>query len=145
MRITDRFSSEHDVFLAQIEVLASLASSTASVEAISSAMRTLARPLLAHAEAEERALFPGLEASMGGEGGPLAILTDEHVTIHGQIDELTGAPAREQLDRTFAAFRSLLQTHIDKEEQVLFPAAQQILGDDRLERMDRDRAELAVR
>ena len=139
MRITDRFSSEHDVFLAQLEVLASLTRSGASIEAISSSLRTLAKPLLAHAEAEERALFPDLEPSMGGAGGPLAILTDEHVTLHGQIDELTGEPARAELDRVFDAFQRLLRAHIDKEEQVLFPAAEQILGDERLARLDRDR------
>lgn len=140
MRITDRFSSEHDVFLDQLGVLAALTRSGASVEAITSAIRTVASPLLAHAEAEERALFPDLESSMGGAGGPLAILTDEHVTLHGQIDELTGEPARAQLERVFGDFDRLLRAHIDKEEQVLFPAAEQILGDERLARLDRQRA-----
>ncbi|HZP97366.1 MAG TPA: hemerythrin domain-containing protein [Candidatus Limnocylindria bacterium] len=135
MRITDRFSSEHDVFLEQLEVLESLTSSGASVEALTSAIRTLAKPLLVHAEAEERALFPALEPSMGGDGGPLAILTDEHATLHGQIEELTGQPARVDFERVFTRFRALLRAHIDKEEQVLFPAAAQILGDDRLERL----------
>ncbi len=144
MRITDRFSSEHDVFLDQLGVLATLATSGASVEAITSAIRTVASPLLAHAEAEERALFPELESSMGGAGGPLAILTEEHLTIHGQIDELTGEPARAQLERVFGEFDRLLRAHIDKEEQVLFPAAEQILGDERLARLDRRRGGLVV-
>lgn len=144
MRITDRFSSEHDVFLDQLGVIASLAGSDASVEALVSALRTLAKPLLTHAEAEERALFPDLEPSMGGGGGPLAILTEEHVTLHGQIDALTAEPTRAELDRVFAAFATLLRGHIDKEEQVLFPAAQQILGDERLDRLDRERRGLVV-
>ncbi len=144
MRITDRFSSEHDVFLAQLEVLTSLTKTGASVEALTSALRTIASPLLAHAEAEERALFPDLEASMGGAGGPLAVLTEEHVTLHGQIDELTGEPARARLQKVYDAFELLLRAHIDKEEQVLFPAAEQILGDERLARLDRQRTGLAV-
>lgn len=138
MRITDRFSSEHDVFLTQVAVIDDLSRGDASVEQIVSALRTLAAPLLAHAEAEERALFPDLEPSMGGGGGPLAILTEEHTTLHGQIDELLASPSRERLEAVLDAFERLLRGHIDKEEQVLFPAAAQILGDGRLEVLDRE-------
>lgn len=138
MRITDRFSSEHDVFLAQLEVIDDLTRRDASVESIVSALRTLAAPLVAHAENEERSLFPGLEPSMGGQGGPLAMLVEEHETIHGQIDELVDSPTRQRLETVLDAFQRLLRGHIDKEEQVLFPAASQILGDTTLEKLDRD-------
>ena len=138
MRITDRFSSEHDVFLAQLEVIDDLTRRDASVESIVSALKTLAAPLVAHAENEERALFPDLEPSMGGQGGPLGILIEEHVTIHGQIDELLDSPSRQRLESVLDAFQRLLRGHIDKEEQVLFPAAAQILGDMKLEKLDRD-------
>ncbi len=138
MRIIDRFSSEHDVFLEQLEVIQGLAGAGGSVESVVAAMRTLAAPLLAHAANEERALFPDLEPSMGGGGGPLAILTEEHVTIHEQVDLLTGDPTRQELETVLAEFQRILGGHIDKEEQILFPAAAQILGDERLLRLDRD-------
>lgn len=144
MRITDRFSSEHDVFLAQLEVIDDLTRRDASVESIVSALRTLAAPLVAHAMNEERALFPDLEPSMGGQGGPLAILIDEHETIHAQIDELVDSPARQRLESVLDAFQRLLRGHIDKEEQVLFPAAAQILGDTKLERLDRELKQAGV-
>src|SRR5512141_309330 len=144
MRITDRFSSEHDVILDQLGVIASLAGSDTSVEALVSALRTLARPLLAHAENEERALFPDLEPSMGGGGGPLAILTEEHTTIHGQIDELVDSPTRQRLETVLDEFQRVLRGHIDKEEQILFPAAAQILGDTALEKLDRDLKQVGV-
>lgn len=138
MRITDRFSSEHDVFLAQLEVIDDLTRRDASVESIVSALRTLAAPLITHAENEERSLFPDLEPSMGGHGGPLAILVEEHETLHGQIGELVDGPTRQRLETVLDAFQRLLRGHIDKEEQVLFPAASQILGDTKLEKLDRD-------
>lgn len=145
MRIIDRFSSEHDVFLAQLEVIDDLTRRDASVESIVSALRTLAAPLIAHAENEERALFPDLEPSMGGTGGPLAILTEEHSTIHAQIDELVDHPTRQRLETVLDEFLRVLRGHIDKEEQVLFPAAAEILGDTRLEKLDREiRAAAAV-
>ncbi len=138
MRIIDRFSSEHDVFLEQLEVIERLVRADAPALQVVAAMRTLAAPLLAHAENEERALFPDLEPTMGGEGGPLAMLTEEHATIHGQVDELTSDPAAHRIPDLLDEFQGLLRAHIEKEEQVLFPAAAQILGDDRLARLDRD-------
>ena len=77
-------------------------------------------------------------------GGPLAILTEEHVTIHGQIDRLTGGPTRGELEQVLAAFASLLRAHITKEEEILFPAAAQILGDERLARLGHDIKRAAV-
>jgi hemerythrin-like domain-containing protein len=83
-------------------------------------------------------LFPDLEPSMGADGGPLKILTEEHTTLHGQIDELVDSPTRQRLETVLDEFQRLLRGHIDKEEQVLFPAAAQILGDGKLEKLDRD-------
>lgn len=138
MRITERFSSEHDVFLSQLTVIEELVRTGADVSSVVAAIRTLAAPLLVHAENEERALFPALEPSMGGDGGPLAVLTEEHHTLHGQIDRLVAAPPRWELELVLDAFLRVLRGHIDKEEGVLFPAAQQILDGERLERLDRE-------
>jgi hemerythrin-like domain-containing protein len=138
MRIIDRFSSEHDVFAAQLEVIETLVRTGSEVASVVAAIRTLAAPLLAHAENEERALFPDLAASLGGEGGPLAILTAEHGVLHGQLDRLTADPARLELEQVLADFLDLLRRHIEKEEDVLFPAAARLIDDARLERLDRE-------
>ncbi len=138
MRIIDRFSSEHDVFATQLEVIERLVRTGAEVASVVAAVSTLAAPLLAHAENEERALFPDLAPSLGGEGGPLAVLTEEHGVLHGQLDRLTGDPSRLELEQVLAAFLDLLRRHIEKEEDVLFPAAAQLIDDARLERLDRE-------
>lgn len=138
MRIIDRFSSEHDVFISQLQVIEDLTRGGADVASVVAAIRTLAAPLLAHAENEERALFPDLEPSMGGEGGPLAVLTEEHHVLHGQLDRMTGEPPRWELEQVLDAFLRVLRGHIEKEEDVLFPAAAQLIDDSRLERMDRE-------
>lgn len=138
MRITDRFSSEHEVFLRQLEVIDTLTRTGADVDAVVAAIRTLAAPLLAHAENEERALFPALEPTLGSAGGPLAALTEEHHTIHGQLDRLTDDPPRWELEQVLDAFLRVLRGHIKMEEGVLFPAAARALGDDHLARLDRD-------
>jgi len=138
MRILDRFSSEHDVFITQLGVIETLARTGAEVTSVVAAIRTLAAPLLAHAENEERALFPDLAPSLGGEGGPLAMLTEEHGVLHGQLDRLTGDPSRLELEQVLAAFLDVLRRHIEKEEDVLFPAAARLIDDARLEWLDRD-------
>ncbi|HEY6203724.1 MAG TPA: hemerythrin domain-containing protein [Candidatus Limnocylindria bacterium] len=138
MRILDRFSSEHDVFVTQLGVIETLTRTGAEVASVVAAIRTLAAPLLVHAQNEERALFPALASSLGGEGGPLAVLTEEHRVLHGQLDRLTGDPPRWELVQVLDEFVRLLRGHIEKEEGILFPAASQLIDDPRLERLDRE-------
>lgn len=138
MRIIDRFSSEHDVFITQLGVIETLTRTGAEVPSVVAAIRTLAAPLLVHAQNEERALFPDLASSLGGEGGPLAVLTEEHRVLHGQLDRLTADPPRWELEEVLDAFLRLLRAHIEKEERILFPAAAELIDDTRLERLDRE-------
>jgi len=146
MRIIDRFSSEHDVFISQLEVIERLTRGGAEVASVVAAIRTLAAPLLAHAQNEERALFPDLEASLGGDGGPLAVLTEEHHELHGQLERMTADPPRWELEQALEAFLRLLRGHIEKEEGVLFPAAERLIDGTRLEQLDREiRARAVVR
>ena len=135
MRIIDRFSSEHDVFISQLEVIEDLARGGADVASVVAAIRTLAAPLLAHAKHEERALFSDLKPS---KGGLLAVLTMEHHVLHGQLDRMTADPPRWELEQVLDAFLRLLLGHIEKEEVVVFPAAAQLIDRSRLERMDRE-------
>jgi len=132
MRITDRFSSEHAVFVQQLDAIADLRTSRVEAPALVAAVRTLAAPLLRHAENEESALFPDLARTLGPEGGPLAVLTAEHVLIHGYLDHIWAEPTRAELVDALDGLAGLLREHIAKEEDVLFPLADRLIGDDRL-------------
>ncbi len=135
MRILDRFSSEHDVFISQLNVIEDLAAHGANISSLSATIRTLAAPLLAHAANEERVLFPVLGPTMEG---PITVMVDEHETIHGYVQRLVAEPTRLELEQTLDAFLRVLRGHIDKEEQIFFPAADEILDDAKQERLDRD-------
>ena len=135
MRIIDRFSAEHVAFVGQLDELQTRLARGAPVDDLVHAVRALAGPLLAHAANEEVLLFPDLIARMGGEG-PVQILQQEHVTIHGQVDRLRGEPSRADFVAVFDAFQQLLRDHIAKEEEVVFPMSAEILGDTRLTEMD---------
>jgi iron-sulfur cluster repair protein YtfE (RIC family) len=135
MRILDRFSSEHDVFISQLKVIEELTARGADVPSVSATIRTLAAPLLAHAENEERVLFPVLGPTMDA---PITVMVDEHETIHGYLERLIAEPPRWELEQILDAFLSVLRGHIDKEERIFFPAAGEILDDVKQERLDRD-------
>lgn len=137
MRIIDRFSAEHVAFVGQLDELQARLDRGAPLEDLVGAVRALAGPLLMHASNEEVLLFPDLIARMGGEG-PVEILQREHVTIHGQVDQLRGTPRRAEFVAVFDAFQQLLRDHIAKEEVVVFPMSAEILGDTRLTEMDEE-------
>jgi len=135
MRIIDRFSIEHDVFLSQLEVIEDLSARGADIAAIAAAIRTLEAPLLAHAENEERVLFPFLGEVMRDA---VSVLVDEHATLHAYLERLVAEPTRWELEMALEAFLRVLRGHIQKEEQAFFPAAADILDDAQLELLDRD-------
>jgi|SRR5690349_2872850 len=142
MKITDRFSREHELFGKQLESLRIAVQDGADVGSAIARVRTLAGPLLQHAENEEVLLFPELVEILGGAaGGMVSVLKQEHAVIHRQVSALTGEPAKAEFDRVFKAFETLLRDHIAKEEDVLFPLSARLLGDERLEAMD---AEIAA-
>lgn len=142
MKITDRFSREHEVFVKQLESLRIAVRDGADVTSAIARVRTLAGPLLRHAENEEVLLFPDLVEILGGAaGGMVSVLRQEHAIIHRQVTALTGEPAKAEFERVFTAFENLLRDHIMKEEDVLFPLSAKLLGDERLEAMD---AEIAA-
>ena len=137
MRIIDRFSDEHTVFVKELDSLRLAVEAGADVSDAIARVRALAGPLLRHAENEEVLLFPDMVEILGGAGGGMvAVLRQEHTQIHRQVDALTGEPVKAEFDRVFKAFESLLRAHIDKEEEVLFPLSAKLLGDARLAEMD---------
>lgn len=143
MQITDRFTSEHQVFLRQLAFLESALDEPP--EALAAIVRTLGGPLEAHAEAEEAFLFPDLYRFVGSDEGPVAVLTVEHRIIRDTVASL--AAARDQSTARGHAERliEVLRDHIAKEEEVVFPLASQLLGEERLRDLDADYAGPAAR
>jgi hemerythrin-like domain-containing protein len=109
--------------------------------------------LALHAKKEDEALFPALEAVIGAESGPTYVMRMEHKEIHGQGEllrrtlhelnevehpqiEAGGAQLRELAAKGGSAgsiranaeeIIRLLDMHFGKEEQILFPMAENIL------------------
>lgn len=101
-----------------------LAAARAALDFIQSAVRR-------HNEAEELALFPFIEDAL-----PTELFVDEHVRLRALEESLAGAlagddPARHAVDPALELV-VLLREHIERENNVLFPAARTLLGADGL-------------
>jgi hemerythrin-like domain-containing protein len=98
-----------------------------------------------HHSKEEEKLFPMLESrGMPSEGGPTAVMRMEHEQGRNLVKQMTasldGAARGETTAmQTFGdagrEFIALLRSHTDKEDNVLFPMSQQILGPDGLDEL----------
>ncbi len=91
-----------------------------------------------HHGKEEGLLFPALaQAGIPQQGGPLSVLLDEHVQGRQWIRQMQASvePALDPVAFAGAArgYRELLQAHIRKENEVLFPWAERVLGPQQLQ------------
>lgn len=91
----------------------------------------------AHFRQEEQALFPVLGRQVGTDEGPIAVLMEEHCTFRRLQLEYEAALAAleagaqgewaQRLEQAAADIGSLLPGHIQKEDEVLFPMAANLL------------------
>ena len=96
--------------------------------------------MLRHLEVEESVLFPAFEARIGHTGGPTRVMCNEHA----QMRDLLGSMVDSVAARDEAEYQGLAETllwlmrqHNVKEEQILYPMSDQMLGDARAELLER--------
>lgn len=134
MKITDALLGEHGVLYALFGHLQENVRRADSLREVQLQAAFLASALKPHAELEDELLFSTLEPVLG-KMGPLAVMRQEHEEIESTLEGL-----RELTDPDEAASRLLhvvqvAREHFSKEEQVLFPMAQQTLGTDGLNQL----------
>jgi iron-sulfur cluster repair protein YtfE (RIC family) len=107
-------------------------------------VRELRARLTRHIELEELVLFPVFEQRTGMTSGPTRVMRLEHVRIKEQLAAMDEALARGALDgfrRAYDALGELLPAHNVKEERILYPAIDRLLGpDERREMVERMRS-----
>ena len=123
--ITDALVGEHGVIYAELEHLASRP--LESVEAARAQGAQLAAGLASHAHIEDELLFVPLEGPLGPNGGPLAVMRMEHEEVEGTLERLAHAADLEEAQSLASHLVSVAREHFAKEEQVLFPMAEQLL------------------
>lgn len=139
-----KFMEEHQTALEQLDRLEktllgiSIPPSTKSLEAVENFISFFHHDLHGiHCRKEEEVLFPALEAYIGRQG-PIAVMLFEHEELHKDVAEMEealggltdSAKAQDSLDALARAGLEVIYTlrsHIIKEDQVLFPIAEQTL------------------
>ena len=84
-----------------------------------------------HFQMEERVMFAEFEAKTGMTEGPTAMMRMEHVQMRNLMNGLLEAISIDDKDKFFSVSETLmilLQQHNMKEEQMLYPMAQQHLS-----------------
>jgi len=143
MKPTDTLKHEHKIVLAVLDGAEREAQNIQATEMVDkqkvAKMVDFFRTFMdkCHHSKEERQLFPKLqERGMPGDGGPIAVMLYEHTLGRNEVkaiaealdkysagDATTAGPLAEHL----IAFVKLLRDHIDKENDILFTMADQIL------------------
>jgi hemerythrin-like domain-containing protein len=85
-----------------------------------------------HFHREEAVLFPAFERTTGQTGGPTQVMRVEHARMRQLFDEMSGCLAQGDQERFMGLSETLLimmQQHNAKEEQVLYPMSERVLGE----------------
>lgn len=128
--ITDALLGEHGVIYALLDHLTS--QPFASAEEARLQAVELAAGLATHAQIEDELLFVAMEGPLGPNGGPLAVMREEHDEVEASLARLAEIDDAQQATELAAHLSKVAHEHFAKEEQVLFPMAEQLLGEETL-------------
>ncbi len=131
MKITDALLGEHGVFYAQFSHLEQVIPQLADLALVQAQGALLTAALETHAHLEEELLFSALDPHLG-QGGPLAVMRMEHQQIEEGLARLPGLGERALAQQLLLQVVQVARGHFAKEEQVLYPMAQQVLGEAKL-------------
>ncbi len=90
-----------------------------------------------HHGKEEQHLFPALERyGVPREGGPVGVMLQEHEEGRAFLRAMTTGDDR-KVAEAIRGYTALLRAHIDKENEILFPLAEQVLPEEQMEKLGR--------
>jgi hemerythrin-like domain-containing protein len=139
---TDQLRHEHELVLLVVEAMEREVASIESTGRVHTddvaKMEDFTRHFTdgCHHAKEEKVLFPLLEAIDPAAGGPVSVMLSEHeagrAATRAVADNLPAvdadAEARRVVAENLGLYAQLLRLHINKENMVLFPLADRVLG-----------------
>lgn len=109
------------------------AAQSGDVEVEKEKWRIFQGEMLRHLRMEEEVMFPAFEQASGmTESGPTFVMRSEHEQMRGLIEQMGAAADADDYDELVDLGDTLLmliQQHNQKEEQMLYPMAEQVLAD----------------
>ncbi len=128
MKITDAFLGEHGVFYAQFNHLEQAVPKTETLRQVQDQGALLAAALETHACMEDKLLFVHLEPHLGAQVGPVAMMRLEHNDIERSLAQLPELKDLAEAQRLLLYAVGVAREHFAKEEQILYPLSEQVLG-----------------
>jgi regulator of cell morphogenesis and NO signaling len=125
---------DHQVFRGQFEDLEKGLRSGAAWSEIEEQLDALNAALETHAELEDELLFSALEPIIGPVG-PLAVMRMEHEAIGNIFFQLQESADLAVKEGIVTHLLEIARPHFAKEEQILFPMAEQQLDSNTLEQL----------
>jgi hemerythrin-like domain-containing protein len=141
VKLTDALIGEHGAFYTLFDEIEEIATRKSATAIILGATAVLEAMVDSHATLEEELLFAALEPHLGKHDGPLAIMRAEHEEMERLLGQIEDAADVDEAIHLVEEALSAARNHFQKEEQVLFPMAQGLLGDEALTRLGRAWAE----
>ncbi len=141
MKLTDALIGEHSAFYTLFDAIEEIATRESAMAIILGATAILEAMVDSHATLEDELLFTALEPHLGKHDGPLAIMRAEHEEMKRLLWQIEDAVDGDEAILLVEEALSAARNHFQKEEQVLCPMAQGLLGDETLTRLGRAWAE----
>ena len=138
MTITDALLGEHGVFYAQFDYLENVLPSSDDLTSIKALGAMLAAAFVPHAKSENELLFPLLEPHLGKETGPVVVMRLEHDRIEQGLSRLPAVDDASEANGLVLSVVHDAREHFAKEEQILYPAALEVLGAEHLTQIAQD-------
>ncbi len=123
MKIIEALLGEHGVFYAQFDHLEQAVPAAQTLAQVQAQVSLLAAGLATHAHLEDELLFAKLDPL-----GPVAVMRQEHDQIEGDLGQVQEAGDLAQAQRLVLHAIQVARDHFTKEEELLFPMAEQALG-----------------
>ena len=129
--IKDFLTTDHgrcDEFFADME-----AKATENLQDSKEVCEAFIRETERHFQMEERVMFEEFETKTGMTEGPTAMMRHEHTQMRGLMKQMLESIQADNKDKFFGTaetFMILQQQHNMKEEQMLYPMAQQHLTEE---------------
>lgn len=134
MRITDALLGEHAVFYAEFAQCESILKDC-DLPTVKQLAALLGSALDTHAEIEDRLLFGPLASYTTADPGIFQLMEEEHHTIAELLRQIARARSSEKAAELLSEMIAAARAHFEKEEEVAFPRAEQLLGAEELRKL----------
>jgi len=134
MKITEGLLGEHALSHALFDQVEALADEAQTHHELVTLERLLSSTVMSHKTLEDEVLFPAL-VERGYAEVPVDVLRTEHKEIELLSAAVRASPSLEDAREVLFRLIGTLREHFGKEEQVLFPLCERLLGEAKLEEL----------